>query len=133
MSRCGYSDDLDPFELGRWRGRVASALRGKRGQAFLRELLAALDAIPEKRLVKNAFESNGEVCALGSVARTRGIAMPPLDEDDEARGTGPIFGIADPMAREIMFWNDEGAWEETPEQRWQRMRKWVVENIAEQS
>jgi hypothetical protein len=45
MSRSGYSDDLDPLALGRWRGRVASAMRGKRGQAFLREMLAAMDAM----------------------------------------------------------------------------------------
>jgi hypothetical protein len=37
----------------RWRGAVASAIRGGRGQAFLREMLAAMDAMPVKRLVAN--------------------------------------------------------------------------------
>ena len=62
MSRCGYSEDFDdPLELGRWRGQVESALRGKRGQRFLRELIAALDALPQKRLVENALaESVGD-------------------------------------------------------------------------
>jgi hypothetical protein len=46
MSRSGYSDDHSEWDLIRWRGAVASAIRGKRGQAFLRELLVALDAMP---------------------------------------------------------------------------------------
>jgi hypothetical protein len=37
MSRSGYSDDLENWSLIRWRGAVASAIRGRRGQAFLRE------------------------------------------------------------------------------------------------
>ena len=48
MSRSGYSDDIDDnWAHIMWRGRVASSIRGKRGQAMLRELLAALDAMPE--------------------------------------------------------------------------------------
>lgn len=44
MSRHGYSDDChdDILSFGQWRGQVASAIRGKRGQAFLKELIAAL-------------------------------------------------------------------------------------------
>lgn len=48
MSRSGYSNDGENIAM--WRGQVASAIRGKRGQAFLRELVEALDAMPEKRL-----------------------------------------------------------------------------------
>ena len=46
MSRSGYSDDYEPSNIAMWRGQVASAMRGKRGQAFLRELIEALDAFP---------------------------------------------------------------------------------------
>ena len=61
MSRSGYIDDLDdPLELGRWRGRVASAVRGKRGQRLLRDLLDALDAMPEKRLVADVLEVSAD-------------------------------------------------------------------------
>lgn len=68
MSRSGYCDDYDcdPLPLGRWRGQVASAIRGKRGQAFLRELVAALDAMPEKRLIANDLEQAGNVCAIAA-------------------------------------------------------------------
>ena len=44
MSRSGYGDDYgddDPLAIGRWRGAVNSAIRGKRGQQTLREILAA--------------------------------------------------------------------------------------------
>jgi len=52
MSRSGYSDDCeDNWSWICWRGAVKSAIRGKRGQAFLRETLAALDALPERKLI----------------------------------------------------------------------------------
>lgn len=135
MSRSGYSDDMeDMWAHIRWRGAVNSAMTGKRGQSFLRELLAALDAIPEKRLVKNALEEDGEVCAIGSVLRQRGVPMPDIHEDDWDEDAWRLIastaGIADSMAREIMYENDEGRWNETPEQRWTRMRNIVVKRLA---
>ena len=64
MSRSGYSDDCSGRELNLWRGAVESAIRGKRGQAFLREMLVALDAMPEKRLIAGELVTpTGEVCA----------------------------------------------------------------------
>ncbi len=37
------------------------------------------------------------------------------------------FGIAEAMAAEIVYENDECYWRgvETPENRWQRMREWI--------
>lgn len=49
MSRSGYSDDCENIAM--WRGVIASATRGKRGQRFFRDLVTALDAMPEKALV----------------------------------------------------------------------------------
>lgn len=57
MSRSGYSDDLDSWSMIRWRGAVTSATRGARGQAFFREMLAALDAMPEKKLIADDLEA----------------------------------------------------------------------------
>lgn len=136
MSRSGYTDDMeDLWAHIRWRGAVNSAMSGKRGQSFLHELLAALDAMPVKRLVKNALEAEGEVCAIGSVLRQRGSEMPDIHEDDwddSAWGDiAKVAGIADSMAREIMYENDEcGGWKETPEERWTRVRAWVAEQLA---
>lgn len=142
MSRSGYSDDLDDLALGRWRAQLASAIRGKRGQAFLRDLLAALDAMPEKRLVRQEFEADGEVCTLGCIARARGIDMSKFDPEDDYVGheIGPALGIAHQLAREIMYENDEfyiwdpskGRIRDDPaegEKRWKYMRAWVVEQI----
>lgn len=127
MSRSGYSDDCDNLQL--WRGAVDRAIHGARGQHFLRKLLAALDAMPVKRLITNEISnSSGEVCALGAVDPN-----PKVDPYDR-EAVGKHFGIAPAMAAEIVYMNDEwGQWKpqgETPEQRWQRMRTWVAGQIT---
>lgn len=140
MSRSGYHDDCDDYwALIRWRGAVSSAMRGQRGQAFLREMLETLDAMPEKRLLAVTINTTEGCCAIGSVTRARGIDTSDLDglhpEDDygdTARALAKRVGIASAMAKEIVFMNDEGAWgDETPEQRWTRMRAWVVDHLHE--
>ena len=68
MSRSGYTDDYDGWDLIRWRGAVHSAIRGRRGQAALREIIAALDALPEKWLAANSLETaDGDYCTLGAL------------------------------------------------------------------
>lgn len=127
MSRSGYIDDYDdPRDLAMWRGRVASAIRGKRGQAFLRSLIEALDAMPERRLIAHDLQdADGAVCAIGSVGAQRGVEMSKLDPEDHETLAG-MFDIAAPMVREIEWLNDEaGEWKETPEERWTRMRTWA--------
>jgi hypothetical protein len=129
MSRSGYVDDLvDSWQHIRWRGAVTAALRGARGYAFLNEMLAALDALPSRELVAGELEKGGAVCALGAVGKARGLEMDDLDPEDSAR-VASVFGIADALAREIVFLNDEGAWEETPAQRFNRMREWLKAEI----
>jgi len=128
MSRAGYNEDIDNWQLIRWRGQVASAIRGRRGQAFLRELIAALDAMPEKRLIAHELEANGEVCAIGSVGVRRGVDMSALHPQDPDR-IAATFGIAEQLVREIEFMNDEAYWGADPESRWQHMRSWAAENL----
>lgn len=131
MSRSGYNDDCDGWELIMWRGAVAKAIKGRRGQAFLREMLMALDAMPEKRLIANELVEAGEVCAIGSVGAKRGIDMSKIDPQD-ADSVAKAFGIARALAAEIEFVNDDDyAYnkKETPEQRWERVRKWVAEYL----
>lgn len=131
MSRSGYIDDVDSQEaqwaLIRWRGAVAASIRGRRGQALLRELRDALDAMPNKTLIADDLVSgDGDYCALGVLGAKRGLQkMNEIDPDDSDRVAG-MFGIANALAREIVFENDEGGlFRETPEQRWRRMRAWV--------
>jgi len=131
MSRSGYSTDLDNWELIKWRGQVASAIRGKRGQEFLFGLLSALDAMPNKALITDALETpDGDVCAIGALGKVRALDMSKLDPE-EPESVAAAFNIAPQLAQEIVWENDEaGAHNETPEQRWQRMRNWVARNIC---
>lgn len=129
MSRSGYSEDLDQWDLIRWRGQVASAIRGKRGQKLLSELLAALEAMPEKRLVSGDLETvEGEHCALGVLGKARGIAMADIDPEDPAQ-VASAFDIAEQLAQEIVYENDEQHRLETPGQRYERMKRWVAAQI----
>lgn len=159
MSRSGYSDDFgddDPLALGRYRAQVNSAIRGKRGQALLRELLVALDAMPDKRLVAGELEAEGSFCALGVVGHARGLNLAAIDTYD-VESLGPKFNIAEQLAREIMWINDDHvndwhwvqvevfgpmqAWESRVTKvrvqdesaglkRWKAVRDWTAANIA---
>jgi len=132
MSRSGYSDDYEYLDL--YRKAVDNAIKGKRGQAFLRELAQAMDAMPEKVLIQNELINwEGSCCAIGVVCKARQIAVDKIDDTDHAM-VGEAVGIARSMAAEIAYMNDEfGVTEfsETPEQRWVRMRKWVQDSLVE--
>lgn len=144
MSRSGYSDDCEGRELAMWRGTVASAIRGKRGQSFLKEMLAAMDAMPVKRLVTHELETPEfipcshwglfeatSVCAIGTVGKARGIDMATIDPDDRET-VADTFNIATPLASEIAYLNDEwGPLKESPEARFARMRAWVASQIRD--
>lgn len=131
MSRSGYTEDCeDNWSLIMWRGRVASSIKGKRGQAFLRELLDALDAMPEKRLIANHLRVEGAVCTLGAIGAQRGVELESIDPYDHDRLAG-VFNIASPLVQEIEWMNDEFDWNATPEKRWQNMRAWVAQQIRD--
>lgn len=132
MSRSGYVEDFDDqWATIRWRGAVKSAIRGKRGQAFLREMQASLEAMPEKRLIAGDLQApTGEVCALGSVGISRKMDMSDIDPYD-SEGVASQFGISFALACEIVYENDEaGLLTETPEHRYNRVLKWVNNNLS---
>ena len=130
-----------------YRGTVARAMRGKRGQSMLRELALALDAMPVKRLASRSFQTakGGDVCTLGCLLRVRGVDTTELDAaigdpcddypEDVSEAAGSALGVARSMAAEIMFENDDPfchrVVNETPEERWARMRFWVDSQILE--
>lgn len=135
MSRSGYMDDCEQWDLIRYRGAVKSAMRGARGQAFLRDLLAALDALPEKKLIEGELETSEGVCALGALARARNMDVTGVDPE-ACDVVANRFGIAESLAREVVYENDEGVgyWaKETPEARYARVRKWVESSLIEKT
>lgn len=157
MSRSGYSDgyDIEHWSHIRWRGAVASAMRGKRGQAFLRDAIAALDAMPVKELAGGSFTTeDGCRCFLAAVAHQRDIDLSPVlpdfvDDDDDlsaqevAADVAALLGIAPAMAQEIIYENDEcmapykgmhpkGAARNAPltrRERWEAMRRWAISQL----
>lgn len=135
MGRSGYTDDFDDqWQMICWRGAVASAIKGRRGQAFLKEMLAAIDGLPEPKLIAGELEEDGAVCAIGAVGKARGVDMKGLDPEDHER-LAKAFAISEALAREVMFMNDDDFFygKETPEARWARMRAWVVNQIKERT
>jgi len=134
VSRSQYDEDCQDWDLIQWRSEVRSAIRGRRGQALLRDMLAALDALPAPRLIYGYLYRDGPeggVCALGAVGRARGVDMTNLDADDREQ-VAEAFGIAAALAAEIAYINDEQVIQpETPEERWVRVRAWVATKIKE--
>lgn len=133
MSRSGLSEDdgEDVLQFGRWRGATLSAIRGKRGQAFLRELLTALDAMPDKQLIHGELQTpEGQVCAIGCLGAARGLDMAKLDVYDY-EAIAKTLGINEKLVQEVEWINDE--WGHGPEggaARWRMVRKWVVEQLT---
>ncbi len=127
MSRSGYSDDCENYGL--WRGTVLASIRGKRGQKLLADLAQALDEMPVKELITQELKTeHGGFCTLGVLGEKRGIDMKELDpeaSDIVARK----FDVAEPLAKEIVYLNDEYCASMTPVERWAYMRKWVQEKI----
>lgn len=125
--RSGYVDDLDQNAMAMWRGRVASSIRGKRGQALLRDCLAALEAMPEKQLIKEELVDGEGVCLLGAVGRHRGIAgLVNLDPEDHA-ALAQMFDVAPCLIQEIEDINDRCG--PIPEARFMQVQTWVKTHI----
>lgn len=129
MSRSNYVEDYDHMNL--YRSAVERAIKGKRGQAFLKELAASLDAMPDKRLISyELISKTGEVCAIGAYCKAKGIDVRGVDVEDPDM-IGRLVGISRSMAAEIEYENDEVSESQTPEQRWIRMRKWIAASMGE--
>ena len=104
--RIGYAEDEDyPGQFGLWQGNCTRSIQGKAGQAALRELEAALLALPDKRLIAHKMvDREGDVCAIGALAKHKGrdvvaetrsqLAEIGIDHfDDEIDGDGEMEEI----------------------------------------
>lgn len=130
---------------GRWERNTRATLTSRRGQAVLRELEAALLALPVQRLAADTFcavgedDSQVEACVLGALALYRGkaAAVPdvfnaPEDEeeygdpaDEQAKWAAEHLGIAYTLAWNLIDRNDEIYARCTPEERYTRMLAFV--------
>jgi hypothetical protein len=144
MSRFDDSYDEDfPNQWALYEKAQQNALRGKRGQAVLKELEAALLAMPVKRLIHGFLAHEGEVCALGALAAKRKVdgglawkdAVDELPSCDGSVSDTIDFAesrlkIKQTLAIAISYQNDEGVeWRATPEERWEKVLQWVREQI----
>lgn len=150
MSRFGDEDGEYPAHW--WQIDLQRALTSKRGQRILRDIEAALLAMPEHKLVEGYIvrydedEHTGEVCAVGAYAAWQKVKQGSTWEDafaelaekwsgeqeDEwtTRQLGKQIGLARTVAVELSFTNDERAyWKGTDEERWQTVLDWVRKQI----
>jgi len=140
MSRLYYEDDYDYWQEGLQRGWLRSAIRGKRGQQFLRELVLALDALPTPELSCGALEDSktGCCCAFGAVRRFRGpenikLWFHPEEEDMTPDNLAEPFGVSPTLAWAVVQANDEdmndGNTEQSRRRRWAEVRAWAVRHL----
>jgi hypothetical protein len=145
MSRLYQDDcgDAEPWMEGQQAGALRSAIRGNRGQQFLRDLVAGLDALPEQKLSAGALENEetGCCCAFGAVRRYRGTDAVPLyfdprEEDLDPSHFAEPFNVATALAWEVVEANE--GWsasncEAAMRQRWSRVRAWAARQLLPQA
>lgn len=128
--RSGYSEDCEGPELVLWRGAVERAIHGRRGQRFFRELIAALDSLPEKKLCHGELRAeDGTYCALGVVADRLGVLGDLDNSAVEHDAIGRAIDIAPSLVREVEWVNDEQARDRDDAARYRRVRAWAENRL----
>ena len=157
MSRITNMDDWDdedgPLRQGRWERNTETTIKGKRGQKVLRQLEAALVALPLPELTDELFwrepsdmerdiaDAYGvvaapQVCVLGAYARHIGVDYQKaewLNEEsvsEVAPWAADELGMAYTLAWNLMFENDEAWAYATPRRRYDGILKWVRQNLS---
>jgi hypothetical protein len=136
------SDDENAISPGLWRVNLERSLYSPKGQATLRDLEAALLALPVKRLVGNDLAADGTVCAIGALeAYIRVIKygwtweevlssmQEEYVEEDDGNAltvqTGRRHGFSTMAASEVAMQNDEVCSGMPPEERYEYMLMWT--------
>lgn len=160
MSRINYSDEEDrPGQFALWDANCRRSIRGKDGQRELRELEAALLALPEKRLIHGALtDDDGGVCAIACYAKHKGVDITAFDPEDESDEVGVAAGMPRLIAWKVVALNDimlDTVWEVahgplnryeahykgglalirdmTPEERYEKVLEWVRAQLLKAS
>jgi len=162
MSRISYSEEEDyPGQFNLWQANCQRSIAGKQGQAVLRELEAALVALPNRRLQSHIVACDGDVCAVGAFLLMRKAkevgsvdeAQRQLEaemgsEEDQCDIETDELGIEAGMPR-LVAWklvelNDihfDYKWdaqankcvEITPEERYDRILAWVRSKLKSEA
>ena len=151
MSRFGYDPEYDTdygskeFQAAVWDRNYARSLRGRKGQAALRELRDALRALSPRRLIEGFCETTIDddgnevisgVCAIGAMYVARGLPVDNYMQSEDfsswdTADVGESMGMSNTMAFGIAYRNDETYSDLTPESRWWAMYAWVLQQIRE--
>lgn len=148
MSRFSDYEEWDgPDTSGLWWSSFHRAINSDRGQKMLREIEAALLAMPERTLIADVLsDASGGVCAVGAVAAHRRVkagqswedavlSLPMIEDGDEtAYFAQTALGMARTIAWEIAQENDRELWDwnvaqELPQARYERVLAWVQSRI----
>lgn len=132
--RIGYSEDEDyPGQFELWQANCRRSLRGKQGQKELRELRAALLALPEKKLLRGElYDDHGGVCAIGAYAKHKGLKLSAFPADEDTDRVGVQGGMPPLVAWKVVEVNDMILERRlTPEERYTRMLAWVEGKIGQ--
>lgn len=139
--RISYSDEEDyPGQFDLWQANCRRSIHGKAGQASLRELEAALVAMPSKRLIAEELDNGEDVCAIGALVRYKQIT-PIADADFEMEEVGMECGLPRLVAWKVVELNDvelsDHMWDSakqayrqrTPEERYTSVLSWVQRQL----
>lgn len=145
----GCDDVHDQLRSWAFTGNIERSLRGRKGQKFLRELEAALLALPEKEIVAGTFHDGDKVCPLGAVYVQRRLAKglsreeafadmdreigssEDRDEFELIEAAGSALGICTPLAYAVIAQADEWISKDaTPEVRYGIILQWVRGRIS---
>ena len=138
--RVDYSEEEQyPGHFYLWQANCRRSRQGKKGQASLRELEAALLAMPDKRIHRDVLvEPSGETCAIGElmvhrkvsdgITREQAIAECAVLDPGDTLYHGVSVGLPRMVAWSVAVENDYER-NVTPEKRYADMLAWVRGNL----
>ena len=129
--RLSYSEDEDfAGQFFLWQANCERSLRGRQGQVELKELRAALLALPQKRLILGLLEDEqGDLCAIGAYAKRKGLDLSKYDVDSDTPDVGIEGGMPRLVAWKVVEMNDIEFDHLTPEKRYEQMLAWVESKL----
>ncbi len=154
--RIDWTDEEEtPGQFALWDANCRRSIRGKAGQAALREFESALLALPDKRLIHGSLtDDDGGVCAIACYAKHKGLDLSKFDPEYESDEVGIAAGMPKLVAWKVVALNDlmlDTVWEVaegpierghgsykggialvrdmTPEERYEKVLEWTRSHL----